>query len=120
MSAVASSSDLSKQPESNPTFGLLYGYEHVRNNELVTNFVEFAVRSQLKFFHDKSPVLENIPFKSCLIDTPHSFEKAVEMCLELLISQGYELNEEAVEKLKVCLRFPYDYGATAWLVSNLA
>lgn len=88
MSAVASTSDLSKQPKqgskakstaskSKAKDPLGYGYNHLAGNTLIAGFVDNAVQKKLTSFRHFGEVVRNLPFKSALLDEPRPLEEAV-------------------------------------------
>ncbi|KZV59070.1 hypothetical protein PENSPDRAFT_672613, partial [Peniophora sp. CONT] len=95
MSAVASSSDLSKQPDLTNTETKLqaYGYEHTRLNPAIGDFVKTAVAQSLRFFHNMSPVVKNLPFRTSLLDEDEPLETAVQKAAQNALVKGDRLEK---------------------------
>ena len=124
-SSIASTSDLARQPpafstsaSSNPSANRTakgqYGYNALPKEGPLVNFVEFASNNNLPFFHHISPVIQQLPYKSALLDEAQSLQDAVEGYRHLVASG--EVSEQDFAIALVCDSF-CSYCGDAWLVS---
>lgn len=126
MSGVASTSDLTRQPNFDATDpapkkskktskkktstasaapaapvarSLQYGFNEIAQDSLLSAYIEASRAKELKVFRDSSPMLRRLPFKSELLFSPDALPTALEK---------YEVECRGVwgyDKLKV--RFPF-------------
>lgn len=85
MSAIASSSDLSRQPGESSKKGsssekrystLGYGADNLINHELLKDWVDTAVSTKKKVFRTDGVVV-NLPFKSAILRSPQPISEAL-------------------------------------------
>ena len=124
-SSIASTSDLARQPLALSTASRAepstkktpkgkYGYNALPSERPLVDFVEFATRTHLPFFHDISPVIQQLPYKSALLDEARSLQDAVEGYRHLVASGQVSAQDFAIAL--VCILSSYNCGG-AWLVS---
>ena len=80
MFTVSSTANISAQTSSAIAVadpGLGYTYDKLKGNALIICFVENALAKPLRFFHDISPVVKGLPFRSSLLDARVSLVDAV-------------------------------------------
>ena len=123
-SSIAFTSDLARQPLVLSTAARAepstmkaakgqYGYNALPSEGPLVDFVEFASRTHLPFFHHM-PVIQQLPYKSALLDEARSLQDAVEGYRHLVASGQVSAQDFAIAL--VCILSSYNCGG-AWLVS---